>query len=228
MAISIRSSDYFARYDPILGAILGRSNGVPLPPSGNVITVNAARFRLDQGIAAGSIATAFGSFSQTPDQVLVNHAAGQLLGATSSQAVFVIPLMSPGPATISVRANGVELANWQATISPVAPAIFALNDTDPSQPGAVENQDYSVNNSATPAAQGSVVQIYATGYGPGAAAPQVFFADTPAQVAYSAPLSQFPGLWLVDAYVPSGVSGQVPIFIAAGNTLSNAVTIFVH
>jgi uncharacterized protein (TIGR03437 family) len=227
VAISMRSTDYFARYDPVMGAILARSNGAPPPPSGSVITVNAASFRVDQGIAPGSIAAAFGSFSQTPDQVLVNNVAGQLLGATSSQATFVIPQVPAGAAMISVRAGDVELASGQATISPIAPAIFALSDTDPSQPGAVENQDYSVNSNAIPAAQGSVVQIYSTGYGPAGAAPQIFFADSPAQVAYSAPLA-YPGLWLIDAYVPGGVSGQVPMFIAAGNTVSNAVTIFVH
>jgi uncharacterized protein (TIGR03437 family) len=191
--------------------------------------VNAASFRTDQGIAPGGIATAFGSFSQTPDQVQVNGVAGQLLGAVSSQATFVIPSsIQPGSATISVRAGGIELASGQATISAVAPAIFVLSGTDPSQPGAVENQDYSVNSGVIPAVQGSIAQIYATGYGPAGASPQVFFADTAAQVAYSAPLAQFPGLWLIDAVVPGNVSGEVPIFIAAGNAVSNAVTIFVH
>jgi TAT (twin-arginine translocation) pathway signal sequence len=28
---------------------------------------------------------------------------------------------------------------------------------------------------------------------------------------YSAALPQYPGLWLIDATVPSGVSGQVPL-----------------
>jgi uncharacterized protein (TIGR03437 family) len=194
-----------------------------------VVTVNAASFRTDQGIAPGGIATAFGSFSQTPDQVQVNGVAGQMLGAVPSQAAFVIPSSTePGSATISVRAGGIELASGQATISAVAPAIFVLSGTDPSQPGAVENQDYSVNSGVIPAVQGSIVQIYATGYGPAGASPQVFFEDAAAQVAYSAPLAQFPGLWLIDVVVPGNVSGEVPIFIAAGNAVSNAVTIFAH
>jgi uncharacterized protein (TIGR03437 family) len=229
VAVSTRSTDYFARYDPVFGAMLGAGAGPPPAPSGNVITVNAASFRIDQGIAPGGLASAFGSFQTTPDQVLVNGSSSQLLGANSSQATFVIPASaSLGPATISVEAGGVELANGEAALSTVAPAIFAINGTDPSQPGAVENQDYSVNGSAAPAAVGSVVQIYATGYGPPGATPQVFFADTPGQVVYSAPLSQYPGLWLIDAVVPQTLSGQVPIFIAAGNLVSNAVTIFVQ
>jgi uncharacterized protein (TIGR03437 family) len=229
VAISTRSTDYFARYDPILGAILGRSNGAPAPPSGSVITVNSASFRIDQGLAPGEIATAFGTFSPTPDQVVVNGVAGQLLGANSTQATFVIPSsVQPGNVAISVRAGGVELGSGQATISPVAPAIFVVNGTDPGQPGAVENQDYSLNSSAAPAAPGSILQIYATGYGPGGATPQVYFGDTPAQVAYSAPLTQYVGLWLIDAVVPTGISGQIPVFVSAGGAVSNAVTVFVH
>jgi uncharacterized protein (TIGR03437 family) len=194
-----------------------------------VITVNSASFRIDQGLAPGEIATAFGTFSQTPDQVLVNGVVGQLLGANSTQATFVIPpSVQPGNVTISVRAGGVELGSGQATISAVSPAIFVVNGTDPSEPGAVENQDYSLNTSAAPAAPGSILQIYATGYGPAGAAPQVYFADTPAQVAYSAPLTQYAGLWLIDAVVPSRISGQIPVFVSAGSAVSNAVTAFVH
>jgi uncharacterized protein (TIGR03437 family) len=47
-------------------------------------------------------------------------------------------------------------------------------------------------------------------------------------VTYSAPLPQYPGLWLIDAVVPDGISGQTPIFAAAGGQVSNAVTIQVQ
>ena len=229
VAISTRSTDYFARYDPVMGAILGNSSGAPTPPSGNVITVNAASFRVDQGIAPGGLATAFGSFTSAPDRVTVNGSAAQLLAANSVQVSFVIPSSIPlGSTTISVQAAGVELANGQVTLSATAPAIFVLNDADPSQPGAVENQDYSINSSAAPAAVGSIVQIYATGYGPAGTARQVFFGDTQAQIYYSAPLQQYRGLWLIDAIVPEGASGQVPVMVAAGNLISNGVTIYVR
>ena len=184
--------------------------------------------RVDQGVAPGSLASAFGTFSQTPDQVAVNGVAGQFIGGSTSQVNFVVPASaSPGTATISVRTGGMELANGQTTISATGPGIFVLGAV-PSQPGAVENQDYSVNSSSNPAGQKSVAQIFATGYGQLSGSPQVFFADTLAEVLFSGQIAQYPGLWQINAMVPSAVSGQVPVFIIAGNLTSNAVTISVH
>lgn len=227
--IATRSTDFFARYDPTFAAVLGRMRGVPPAPSGNVVTVNGASFRIDQGIAPGSFASAFGSFSQTPDQVTVDGVAGQIVAGSTSQVNFIVPAStSPGTATISVRAGGVELANGQAAISTVGPGIFVLNGSDPSQPGAVENQDYSVNSSSNPATRGSVVQIFATGYGLLSGSPQVFFGDTSAQILFSGQSTQYPGLWQINAVAPSSLSGQVPVFIIAGNLTSNAVTISIQ
>jgi hypothetical protein len=67
IAISIRSTDYFARFDPVIAAILARSQSARPAPTEYVITVNAASYRSDQGIAPGSLATAFGAFSNIPD-----------------------------------------------------------------------------------------------------------------------------------------------------------------
>jgi uncharacterized protein (TIGR03437 family) len=229
VAIATRSTDFFARYDPVLGAILGRMSGVPPAPSGNVVTVNGASFRVDQGIAPGSFASAFGSFSKTPDRVTVNGIAGQFVGGSASQVNFIVPAsISPGIATISVRAGGAELANGQAAITAAGPGIFVLQGANPAQPGAVENQDYSLNSNSNPAAQGSVVQIFATGDGQLSGSPRVFFADTPAQILFSGEIAQYPGLWQINAVVPPIVSGQVPVFIIAGNLTSNAVTISVE
>ena len=225
--IATRSTDFFARYDPVFGAILASTNGIPQAPSGSVIAVNGASFRIDQGIAPGSFASAFGSFSPTPDQVTVNGVAAQFISGSESQVNFVVPpAVSTGTAIVSVRAGGVELANGQATISATGPGIFVLDSADRSQPGAVENQDYSINGSSNPAAQGSIVQIFATGDGSGS--PQIFFADIPAQILFNGEVAEYPGLWQINAVVPFSVSGKVPVFVIAGNLASNAVTIFVH
>ena len=225
--VAVRSTDYFARFDPVMAAILARSSGAPAAPSGNVITVNGASFRPDQGMAPGSLASAFGTFSPVPDQVLVAGVAAQVVAANASQVNFIVPgSEAPGSVAVSVRAAGRELAAGEATLTATGPGIFVAQPGDPSQPGAVENQDYSLNTRSNPAAEGSVVQIYATGYGPGASQVQVFFADTPAQVIYSGVVG--PGLWQINAQVPGGASGQVPVSIIAGNISSNAVTVWVQ
>jgi uncharacterized protein (TIGR03437 family) len=47
-------------------------------------------------------------------------------------------------------------------VAAAAPAIFALNSSG-SGPGAILNQDYTVNSVSNPAGVGSVVQVFATG-----------------------------------------------------------------
>ena len=233
LPVSVRSTDFFARHDPVMTAILARTGTGPAAPSGSAIAVNGASFRSEQGLAPGSFAAAFGAFSETPDEVMVAAVDGKVVSATASQVNFIVPAsLSPGPVTISVRAGGNELAAGQATITAAGPAIFILNPADPAQPGAVENQDFSVNSSTNPARSGSVVQIFATGYGPldgaGNAPVQVLFGDIPAQVLYSAPLAQFAGLWQINVQVPPGITGQVPLSIAAASVASNGVTIYVQ
>jgi uncharacterized protein (TIGR03437 family) len=163
----------------------------------------------------------------------VNGQNGRVLSAGPSQVNFVVPgAVSPGYATISVRSSSNEIANGQASITATGPGIFVAQGTDPSQPGAILNRDSSLNTSANRAARNSVLQIFATGYGPldstGRAAVQVFAGGIPAEIQFSGPIPQFAGLWQINARLPDGVSGQVPLFAVAGNIASNGVTVWVQ
>jgi uncharacterized protein (TIGR03437 family) len=225
--IAIRSTDYFARFDPVMAAILARTQGAPPASTGDVITVNGASYRTDQGIAPGSIAIAFGAFSSTPDQVLVSGMASQVLAAGTTQVDFLVPETAPaGAATISILAAGNEIASGTLTISAAGPGIFVLQPADPQQPGAIENQDSSVNDASHPAAPGTAMQVFATGFGGNALPVQVFFGEIPAQVLFSG--SAGPGLWQINAVVPGGLSGRTPVFLISGGLASNAVTISVQ
>jgi uncharacterized protein (TIGR03437 family) len=140
---------------------------------------------------------------------------------------FVTPApVAPGRVTISVRAAGRELASGQATITETGPGIFVLPSADASQPGAVENEDFSINSKENPAAKGSVIQIFGTGNGVGSAAVQVFAGVNPAQVLYSGTAA--PGLWQLNVRLPDSVTEQTPLFVIAGNAASNGVTIWVQ
>lgn len=233
VATPVRASDYFARHDPVMAAIVARSEGAAPAPSGGAIAVNGASFHVEQGLAPGSFASVFGIFSAAPDGVQVNGQSGRVTSAGPSQVNFVVPAaVSPGRATISVRSGNNEIASGQASITAAGPGIFVAQGTDPSQPGAILNQDSSLNTAANRAVKNSVLQIFATGYGPldssGRAAAQVFAGGVPAEIQFSGPIPQFVGLWQINARLPDGVSGQVPVFVVAGNTASNGVTVWVQ
>ena len=231
--VSLRSTDYFARHDPVLAALLARFQGAPAAPSGAAIAVNGATFRADQGLAPGSLASVFGSFPPGVNGVQVNGQAAQVSAAATSQVNFIVPAAANlGVANISVLSGSSVVAQGQATLTPTSPGIFAVQPADPAQPGSVLNQDSTLNGSNSPAAPGSVLQIFATGYGtldPSGQAPvQVFLGEMPAPVMFSGPAPQLPGLWQINAQVPGGLSGQVPLYLVAGNIASNGVTVWVH
>ena len=89
-----------------------------------------------------------------------------------------------------------------------------------------------MNSRTNPAASGSILQIFATGYGPldstGAAPVRVFIAGTPSEVLYSGPVAHFPGLWQINARVPAALSGQTSLYVIAEGVASNAVTVWVQ
>jgi uncharacterized protein (TIGR03437 family) len=233
IAVGMRSTDYFARFDPVIAESLARWSGATSAPSGSATVENGASFRVEQGLAPGSFASAFGAFGQAPDQVVMGGQPGQVFGASASQVNFLVPAsLPPGPTPTSVRANGKEEAAGMANITSSGPGLFVLQPADPSQPGAVENQDYSVNSQANPAAAGSILQIFATGYGPldalGSAPVRVILAGMPANVLYSGPVAQFPGLWQINTRITTTLTGQLSMYVIAGNAASNAVTVWIH
>jgi uncharacterized protein (TIGR03437 family) len=191
-----------------------------------VAIVNGASFRSDEGVAAGSIAAAFGAFPAVPDAITVAGAAAYPLAASATQLNFVVPPSVPtGPAAVEIRSADSEIATGQLDIVQASPGIFVLGLTDPQQPGAVENQDSSVNTASNPAAAGSFVSIWATGLKQDGAV-QVFFGNSPAQVIYQVTAGF--GLWQVNAIVPGGALGITPVFLISGNVPSNSVTISIR
>jgi uncharacterized protein (TIGR03437 family) len=119
---------------------------------------------------------------------------------------------------------------------PAAPALFALDGTG-GGPGAILNQDGSVNSWNAPASRGSVVVLYATGLGqtnpPGddgmvpAGLPlpapllpvKVFIDGQPAEVLYAgAVVGLVQGVTQINVRVPAAASqGNVKVMIQAGD-----------
>lgn len=124
--------------------------------------------------------------------------------------------------------------------------MFSINLLDPARPGAVLNQDYSLNSDANPAHGGDFIQIYGTGQGAthppvedGAAGPgdpfawsaseaRIYIGTVGTEVQFSGLSTQSPGLWQVNVKVPAGLSaGPYPVFVAIGGAASNGVTVWI-
>jgi uncharacterized protein (TIGR03437 family) len=144
--------------------------------------VNSASF-LEGAVSPGELVTIFGanlgptseapgtingdSLSKTINgtQVLFGGIAAPLLFASSSQINAVVPFGVIGPAAqIQVVYQGQPTGSSTVPVQSASPALFALNATG-GGPGAILNQDLSVNSETNPASQGSVVVLYGTGGG---------------------------------------------------------------
>ncbi len=231
---AVQSTDYFARHDPMVAAVLARAGAPPAAPAGDAIVVNAASFRLQTGVAPGSFAAAFGTFPASSVNVLVNGEAGQVIASTSSQVVFPVPAdAAVGPAQVQVRQNGSTVASGTFVVTPAGPGLFVMAPVS-AQPGAILNQDFSLNSSTAPAAKGPILLLYGTGFGAlngaGQAAASVWVANIPAQVLYSVPVAGVPGLWQINVQLPNdgAVAGQAPLFVSASGLVSNGVTAWVQ
>jgi uncharacterized protein (TIGR03437 family) len=152
--------------------------------SGNVL--NAATQSANNGVTAGELITLMG-FGIGPDtgvayqpdaqgqiprqlagvQVLFDGAPVPVLYAGSRQINAIAPVELLGKMTTSVAVtyNGQQFGPIQAPVIFGSPGIFRLQIGKSSQ-AVAWNQDQTLNGPSNPAARGSVVTIWTTGYGP--------------------------------------------------------------
>jgi uncharacterized protein (TIGR03437 family) len=145
--------------------------------------VNAAS-GLSGGIAAGEIATIYGSglgpaqLATTlagPDgffgtqlagtSVSFNSIAAPMIYTSSGQVSVVVPYGITGStALVAVTYQGQTSAGFSVPIVPSAPGIFTAANTGKGQAAAV-NQDGTLNSADNPAHPGDVITLFATGEG---------------------------------------------------------------
>jgi uncharacterized protein (TIGR03437 family) len=111
--------------------------------------------------ATGKLATTIGGV-----QALFSGVAAPMIYASSTQVSAVAPYEMASVANPSVR---IEYAGQtsnadQVTLAVTAPGLFAQNSSG-SGPGAILNQDNSLNGPGNRAAKGSIVQVFMTGEG---------------------------------------------------------------
>ncbi len=181
-------------------------------------------------------------------KVTIDGVDAALYDVRSSQVTFLIPYATTAglhPVQITTPSGSVS---GSVRVISTAPGLF-VKDTQTPPKGAIRNQDGATENTqATPAKRGETVSIYATGPGaldrqvadgaaPGASPlanskskPQVFIDGVEAQVQFSGLNPDAPGLWQINAVVPSQsfVKGRVPVQVFVDGVDSNQVGLFVQ
>jgi uncharacterized protein (TIGR03437 family) len=187
----------------------------------------------------GSLTASGGALSTSAGntRVLFDGVPAPVVYASDKQTSVMVPYEVAGRPTTSVvvEYQGVQSAPLVYSVQPAVPGIYTQN-LQGTGPGAILNQDGTVNGPGTLAAKGSVVAVYMTGEGQtspagvtGAIAPvnvpvpwkqpqlraTATIGNLPALVQYygSAP-SLVSGVMQVNVQIPANApSGPVPIVI---------------
>jgi uncharacterized protein (TIGR03437 family) len=99
-------------------------------------------------------------------RVLFDGIPAPIIYALSAQTSVIVPYELSGRATanVVVEYQGVQSVGIAYSVVESAPGIYAQN-AQGNGPGAILNQDYSINLPVRPADKGSVVSVYMTGEG---------------------------------------------------------------
>ena len=185
--------------------------------------------------STGKLATTIGGV-----QVLFNGIPAPLFYASNTQVNAVVPYeMAPiSSPSVWIKYVGQTSNAYPLTSATTMPGIFTQNSQG-SGPGAILNQDNSVNGPSAPAARGSIVQIFMTGEGqtsPQGVTGRITTASLPAPQVTPAPLLPIgvlingqPALYTYAGEAPGFAAGlmqlnvQIPpnAIIPAGQTTAN-------
>ncbi len=122
-------------------------------------------------VAPGEIVTLLGSmgpgYLPSPEPVLsVNGIKAPVIYAGMNQINAIVPFdVDPsGPVHLELRSQDRLVAQWSVPCAATAPAMFTQTEMGVG-PGAILNQDYTVNSYSNPAAPGSIIMVFGTGFG---------------------------------------------------------------
>jgi uncharacterized protein (TIGR03437 family) len=184
---------------------------------------------------AGSFPTTLGNA-----QVLFDGVPVPLIFASATQVNAVAPYAVTGSTQVQVKFQGTASNTLTLAVQAATPGLLTLDSTGLG-PGAILNQDYSINTAASPAARGSAIMIYCVGGGvtnpastdgaiitapPPPALPPVLtqlvsvtIGGIDATVLYSGAVAgSIAGLTQINAVIPAGVKpgSNVPLVIHIG------------
>jgi uncharacterized protein (TIGR03437 family) len=147
-------------------------------------------------ITAGSLATIMGVSFAAPVTVAFDGLPAHILFSNNRQINLMVPSALAGHLNtqVVVSNNGVPMAPVSVLLAPFSPAIF---------PGAILNQDNSVNSAPQPAPAGTAVQIFGTGISPGGVV-TARISGVPYIPEYAGPAPGLDGVQQVNVRIPIG------------------------
>ena len=208
--------------------------GITMGPTPAVTNTIPTFGRVSSSLGNTSVTFNYGSGSTA------NSVTAPILYCEASQIDLIVPYEVSGfsSANIVVNYKGQQLTT-QAQIASSAPGIFTANASGTGQASAL-NADGTVNSSTNPALGGSVITLFATGEGPENPPGEDGVVDdrilrTPqlpvsltiggqnARVLYAGTgFGQVQGVMQVEALIPAGLTGAVPVVLTAGTASSQA------
>lgn len=231
------------------------SVGAVAPPL--ITSLRSAASFLGESVAPGQMVVIYGSALGPPElaslrlnllglvdtnlagtKVWFDGIPAPLIHVWSTQVSAVVPYAIAGRAVthVTIERRGVKSNNLDLPVAETAPGIFTA-DTSGRGPGAILNEDLTLNSPLNAARTGSIVVIYATGEGqtiPGGtdgkiagsilptpvASVSVRIGGKPADVLYAgAAPTLVAGVLQVNARIPDDVTAgpAVPVVLTIGN-----------
>ncbi len=216
---------------------------------GLIVTIFGQRIGPDQLVSAPVGADLKFPTTVAETRVLFGGVPAPLIYVSAGQLSAIVPYAVAAAATTELIVEFRGVRSNPVTIPVVAakPGLFTANSSG-SGPGAIQNQNLSVNTASNPAPRGSIVVLYATGEGAtnpagvdGQVAASVFpkpiqsvavrIGGVNAEILYAgAAPSLVAGVLQINARIPDSVpDGAVPIQVLVGSTESPAgVTVAVQ
>jgi len=202
-----------------------RAGAAPAPEITGV--VNAASSQ-SGAVAPNEIVSLYGknlACAEGP-KVLINDAPATILAATGTQVNFVFPSILPvSQAALRFRCGSVSAGPQSLAVAPYTPGLFMGQGMQV----AAFNEGYAINGTGAPAARGSVLVLFGTGFGVLGATdesglqwlsvpPAVTVGGLAAEVLFAGAVPGLPGVTQINIRIPRNApAGAVPVTVTQGS-----------
>jgi uncharacterized protein (TIGR03437 family) len=189
-----------------------------------VTAVNSASLQpgpIAPGMLIDLVGTGLAPAAAASTQVSIDLINTPILSITSAAVLVQTPAQLAGSsAQVEIISSGNVLAQFPVGVATAAPALFA----DASSQALANNQDGTINAIGNPAPRGSVVAFYGTGQGVGDVPVSATIGGYLADVLYSGPVANYPGLWQINVRIPAGyiAPGDLSVIITVGGAVTQS------